>query len=514
MKYLIGILSFILLVVICNGQSGDIEYWRDMGYQAKVEKDYIRAIGFYQKVLTADSSDYDARLALARLFTLTDNYDSAIFLFKAIYVIDSTDVEALNGLGQCYGFLGEDKRSIYYFEQALSFLPDDILQYIYLAKAYSHGGRLDEAISVYQRINKIDNTWSEAWAGIGKMYYWKGMPHTAVFYYNKALALDPENEEYKNEYQDIQRELHFGLSVRVSPLREKEENYEINALVSVIKLEKRLTDYFHVEANFLLDYSNRDFTDTVTDGDTTRWFNTSWIKGSWIREHHKINLYGGYSNTDHKVSAYGLNWTLNYSLEKIAIKNSLTAGYDYFYYWNKVGAKSISDEVQMSYRLFGFNAIYTYGITDKVLIRDIINDTSFTHDNSYQTYGLSLTCRILAKPETRLGLNYSYLNYKYKSPLYYSPFGRHLAGASVTVYYPYKKLYVYGNFSYNIGTEFNYEEDESGRFQKINLNVNNWASNLELGYNYYPYSFSVGGSSFYNPYYQNLTGFIAVKVHF
>lgn len=512
MKTLFNTLSFTLLVMVCYSQTVDIEYWRDMGYQSKIEKDYSKAIGFYQKILAADLADYDARLALAKLFTITGEYDSAIIKFNEIYTGDSTDVEALNGLGECYGFLGKDKKSIFYFEKALSFLPDDIQQHFYLATAYSHGGKLNEAIDVYQKINKIDNTWSEAWAGIGKMYYWKGMPQTAVFYYKKALTLDPENNVFKNEYLDIQRELQFGLSLKISPLQEKEENYEINALVSVIKLEKRLTDYFHIDANFLLDYSNRNFTDSIGN-DTTRWFNTAWVKGSWIKEHHKISIYGGYSASDNKVSAYGLNWSLNYVVNKLSVKNSITAGYDYFYYWNKVGAKSIADEIQLGYGLFGFHARYSYGIVDPVLIKDITNDTSFTHDNPYQTYGLTLFCRILTNPEIKIGLNYSYLNYMYKSSLYYSPFGRNLTGASVTIYYPFKKLYAYGNFSYNIGTEFNYEEADTG-LQKIQMNVNNWSSNLELGYNYYPFSFSVGGSNFYNPYYQNLTGFIAVKVHF
>jgi tetratricopeptide (TPR) repeat protein len=501
----------IVMVATSFGQNADLEYWRDMGYQSKVNNDYGKAISYYHKILTADATDYDAKLALARLYTLTEEYDTAIVLFIEIFRNDSTDVEAMNGLGKCYGLLGKDKMSIFYFEKALEFYAD-VQQYFYLAQAYSSGGQLDSAIAVYEKINKIDDTWAETWAGIGKMYYWKGMPATAAFYYAKALELDPENEVFKNENQDIQSELKYGLSVRISPLQEKEENYEINALVSILKLEKRINDWFHIDANFLLDYSNRSFTDDI--GDTTRWFNNVWVKGSWIKEHHKISAFGGYSASDDKFSTYGLSWLLNYKVSSISIKNSLTAGYDYFYYWNKVGAKSVNDEMQLGYRQFGFNARYAYGNVDPVLIYDVLNDTSYKHKNPYHAFGLSLTYKITSRPEIKVGLNYSYLNYTYKSPLYYSPFGRNLTGGSVTAYYPFNKFYAYGSFAYNVGSEFNYEEANSGKLQKIKMNVDNWSANLELGYNYYPFSFSIGGSNFYNPYYQNLTGFITVKVLF
>jgi len=73
-----------------------------------------------------------------------------------------------------------------------------------------------------------------------------------------------------------------------------------------------------------------------------------------------------------------------------------------------------------------------------------------------------------------------------------------------------------------------YEEDSSGNnggngsgnnnennpFQEVILDVDNWSVNLELGYNAHPFIFSVGGSSFYNPFYSNITGVAAIKLLF
>ncbi|MEN8223858.1 MAG: hypothetical protein ABFS05_00740 [Bacteroidota bacterium] len=486
MKLNIAILIIILFAGASYGQNNDPEHWRARGDTARLDGDYHAAIQYYDM----------------------------------IYQNDSTDVEALNSLGNCYLFIDKPKESIYYFELALYLTPGEVQQYFYLAKAYSFSGQLNEAIEIYREINKIDDTYSEAWAGIGKMYYWKGKPKTASMYYGRALELDPGNETMINENQQIQDELKFGFSLNVGPVREVEETYEIDALISKVKLEKRINDHFHIDANTLVDYSSRAFTDNI--GDTTRWFNTAWIKGSWIVEHHIISAHVGYSTSDNLFSAYGLNWRLNYSFGKLKVKNSITAGYDYFYYWNRVGRKSVSDVLSLSFGELTFTTSCTFGLIDSVMVDDIVSDTYGLSDNPYNAYALSLTYKILARPAINIGLSHSYLNFKYKSPLYYSPFDRKLTGALASVYYDYKKLYVYGRFSYNLGTEIYYDEDNNGNgngsgnnnnnTQEVKMNVNNWSTNIEMGYNLNPIAISVGVSNFYNPFYQNITGFMAIKV--
>jgi len=512
MKHLVILLMTWLITVNLSGQTGESEYWRDMGYRMKLQKDYPSAISFYKKILLADAGDYDAKLALARLYVLVEKYDTAMLLFEEIFRSDSTDVEAMNGLGECHGYLGHDKESVYYYEQALSFFPEDVQQYFYLAKAYGNVGKLGEAIATYRKVMMIDSTYAEAWAGIGKMYYWKGMPYTAAGYYEKALDLDPGNEDYLSEYENVKDETRYGFTVKAGPVKEEEESYDINALITSLRMDKRISDHLQVEANFLVDYSNRDFSDL--GGDTTRWFNAAWLKGSWMTAHHRWSIYGGYSASDQKASAYGLSWLSNYQPGKVTLKNALTGGYDYFYYWNKVGSLSVTDELQAAYRWIIVQAKYAAGLVDRVLVKDVKAGTTYEQENPYQSYGFSLITRILARPDIRIGLNHSYLDYEYKSPLYYSPFGRKLSGASASVYYAVRKFYFYVSYSYNSGTEYYFDEDDRGNFKKTHLDVDNWSSNIEVGYNHRPFSISLGGSTFYNPYYRNTTGFISVRTVF
>jgi hypothetical protein len=507
MKHFVTIALLLLIAFSLSGQSGETENWRSLGYKAGEREEYDSAIYYYSLILTNDPVDYDARLALGRLYIDINDYKTALTFFDEIFMADSTDVEAMNGLGKCYGKLGSDKQSAWYYERALSYYKEDIRQYFYLAEAYGNEGRLDDAIEVYREVIRIDETWSEAWAGIGKMYYWSGKPKTALGFYERAMDLDPENEDIRKEYLNVQNELDYSLSMSFGPVQENEESYKINAMISKVGFDKRIDDHFQVQANFLLDYSNRDY--TGEDIDTSRWYSTTAVKGSWITTHHTLSAFAGYTVTDNKFSSYGLDWKLNYNPGKFTIKNSLNGGYDYFYYWNKVGSTSFTDEVQVQYKFAGLIARASYGVVDKVIVYDDDPDDLVQKLNPYQSFGVSLFFKLFKNPSIKLGMNYSYLNYTYKSPLYYSPFGRNLTGASASVYYKVSDFFVYGSFAYNLGTEFTSADDKDDK-----LDVDNWSGNLELGYDVYPFSFSIGGSNFYNPYYQNLTGFIALKILF
>jgi hypothetical protein len=208
-------------------------------------------------------------------------------------------------------------------------------------------------------------------------------------------------------------------------------------------------------------------------------------------------------------------WKMNYAPGNFTVKNSLQAGYDYYYYWNRVGATSFTDEASAAYRFIELRARYSNGLVDEVYTYGYpSSDSGKVRANPYQSYGVSLNFKVLKRPDIRLGLNHSFLDYTYKSPLYYSPSGRQLTGASASVYYGIGNFYLYGSFSYNLGHEYNYEEGNGNGYHKVKMNVDNWSSALEIGYEHDPFSFSLGGSNFYNPYYQNITGFAAVKVLF
>jgi tetratricopeptide (TPR) repeat protein len=500
-----------LLACTLAGRDARIEQWRALGFQAKTEHNLPEAIVHYGSIVKADSTDYDARLALARLYLQTEQPRSALPLFATIYTNDSTDVEALNGMGACYNLLDDAKRSVGCYEKALHFLPRDIPLLFALAKAYANQGTITRARETYQRLLRIDDTYAEAWAGIARMYSWSDKPRTALVHFQKALELDPTSEAIRNEYQSIQNALRYGISIASGPTTENEENYRILALVSKVKVDKRINDLLGVEANVLLDFSSRD--PLLSIGDTARWYEAVSIKARFFSEHHGMSLYGGYSTTDARLSAYGVNWKFHATAGRVWLKNSLTAEYDYFYYWNRVGAHSIADEIQFGYRILSLSARYGLGIVDPAAVIDKVTKLSAgNRRNPYRSFCGSLSAKIFSNPRVTLGMSSSLLDYTYKSTRYYAPAARTLVGPTAAINAVIGKFYLYGSYAYNFGAEYYYQLNENGQPLKTALNVNNWSANTEAGYSHNRFSFSLGGSTFYNPYYRNLAGLASIKI--
>lgn len=515
---------FVLMSQVLFSQQTKEEH-RANGYEAMQKGNFKRGINEYSFVLELDSTDYDAHLALGKLYYTIGNCDSSLYYYQRIYRNDSTDVEALNGFTRCFIRQGRMDTAINSARRAVKLLPEHVPQYLLLAKALSYDGQIQKAINVYRRANRQDSTYSEVWAGLGKMFYWKSKPATAREYYQKALKLDPGNQTIKEDSREVENAMKYHGQGKFQYIQEKESTYQIDAFLQNYTLRKRMGDHFQISVNFLLDYSNRDFTADDSE-DTTRWFDNNWIKASWLTEHHHLSAYGGYSNSDKQFSTYGLSWQYQNKLDKFKFENTLDAGYHYFYYWNEVGRHAISNKLKLEYARLTFNADLNAGEVDEKRIRRYLSDPYKTGTNPYISYNLGVNYKIIKTPDIKLGINHSYYDYEYVSPAYYTPNDRLLTGLSGSLYQSFNKFYLYAMYSRQIGEENFYylESVPTGNNGQGNstreveksgtLEADNWSASLEAGYNWNVFSLSAGASRFYNPYYQNFVGFISLSGKF
>jgi len=505
MKKQILLILALLIGFPTFSQQKKIEEYRAKGYEFKVAKTYDSAIFYYEKILIEDSSDYDANWELASLNFKEENYKKSLVYYTFLYEKEDSimDKELILPMAEIYLKLDKIKKAISFYEQSITISPEEIPLYYKLAKAYSWDGKINEAIKTYADIIDMDSTLSEAWAGIGKMKYWQEKPHTASWYYQKALEMDPTNEEILAEYKTVQNELKYKLSAGLKAIEELQDEFDINALIQKYSVEKRITDNFNIQVNGLIDFSDRDFSASDTS-DGTRWYDSYWAKISWITNHHKISLFGGASYVESRFTGYGINYLADFDIWKFKIKNSFTAKYDYFFYWNKVGRNSVSDNISIKYKKFTLSGGGEYGIVDSVELWDDYYKKYDKDETIYYGFNVELGYEIISKPKITVSANYSFLDYQYKSPLYYSPFERNLTGFSSTFYHKMGNFYVYAGGSYNIGTETQYEELTTDNFQRILPTIDSWNADLEIGYNLKPFTFILNGNKFYNPYYESL----------
>lgn len=498
---------FFLFVAFSSGAQETEESYRKAGFEAMQAGKPQKAINNYSNILEIDPDDYDARLALGRLHYRNNNCDSAKYYYGLIYNNDTTDVEALNGFVKCFIREGKLDNAISCAKKAVKLMPEHVPEYLLLAKAYGYNGQMDKAIKTYKKANQIDATYSEVWAGIGKMYYWKSKPATAKKYYKKALELDPQNETIQKQFEEVKDVLKYRVKGRYQYLQEKEETYQIDALIQRYSVQKRVGDNFQLSLNFLLDYSNRDFQNNLTN---TRWFDNTWVKATWISEHHNASIYAGASSSDERLTTYGLSWKFNTKIGDISIENTLDGGYNYFYYWNQVGRKSLSNDLQLKYGSISLNISAETGSVDEKPVRKYPSEAYRMDINSYISYSGRLTWQFLEAPQMKLGISHSYYDYEYISAEYYTPNDRYLTGPFASFYKAFDKFYLYGMYSYNIGIEKYYYLSTGGAEQSGTIDADNWSASVELGYNWDDFSLSANAGRFYNPYYQNFMAFISL----
>ena len=475
-KFIITQLLLLLPFLILNAQ--DVNRWKRLAEEAIRSEQYEKAIDNYQKILKQNSND----------------------------------IEALKGLADAYLYSDHLTEAIDYYLKAVQLQPDNVSLFFDLAKAYSWNDQLEEAIATYSKILQIDDTYSEAYQGIGKMYYWMEKPLTALPYYERAVQLDPANKTIRDEYNDVKNLTLYRLISTTKSVNEQEEYYEIEALIERLNIAKRLTDYLDISVNGIFDTANRIYAD-APQNDTVRSYNATWVNLGLLMNKHKFYLFGGYSFSDEKFSSYGFNYQLQTNIKSVKIKNSLTAGYDYFYYWNYVGKTAFKDDLSFQYRKWKLSLGGQYGIVDKAFLLDVPNDKYYEDENPFAGYNASLGYQIFSQPKLTLSANYSYLNYDQKSNRYYSPLGRSLLGTSLAVYYPMGHFYVYSDVSANFGSEYSYEL-KAGKVEKLDLNADNWSMNAEAGYNYNQFDISISAGHFYNDYYQNFVVALMMKYRF
>jgi len=508
--------SLMLLAISTFCQSPGAEHYRYLGYLARINAKPDSSIYYYSKVLEINGFDYDAHLALARLYLNKEDFEKAFFHYGEIYKSDNSDGEALLGFAKICFRKGDFQKSGYYYDLALK--PTDAFLPFYLerAKTLIYQGKLDSAILIYKQAIGIDQTLAEAWAGAGKMYYWQNKPYQALSYYQHAIALDPGNTENERIYHNLKKETAFICNTAMRSVMEAEESYQINALVSTVSSTKRITDYFNLSLAVLLDISDKHY--EWQNNDTQRIFTNFRITGTFMGEKNRLTVYAGYSGSDKIFSSYGAYYTAIWRIKTLKFYNTTAAAYDYFYYWNQVGQDYFANNLSAIYNKLTFNASFRYGIIRKNEIADFEHQKYEPDVNPYYTYAFSARYRILNNPSLSVGLNYSFMDFTYSSPLYYTPKGRKLTGISTGFYQAFfhEKLYFYAAGNYNIGRELYYEESvqNPGSIVAKTLNVDNINWETETGYNFKSLSISAGYSGFINPYYKNRVIFGNLIIYF
>jgi tetratricopeptide (TPR) repeat protein len=472
------------------------DYWRKAGYESRIDGRTEQALQAYLRVLQIDSPDWDANLAVARLYFELENYHASLQHYNNILSNDTTDVEALWGIGRCYFRTGEFGTAVNYYRKASVYLPDYSPILLDLASAFTNDNKLKEALNVYHRVIALDSTNIDALSGLGKLYYWSGKPYKSTKYYERAFKVDPINAELKQQLDRVKREMALNVNYQFHFVNENEPvsygsdtlAYNIDALIQRLSISKRMNDFLYITVSGLIDHSVREYSWQDTE---KRWFDNSYIKSTFLGGNHKIHLYAGYSKAEDQFSSYGIGWDYSRKFGKFRLSNSCLAGYDYYYYWNDVGHDFITNQLKLEYKNIILEGVYRFANVRELYILDL--DT--IGRNKGTLYTISGRYSFLKNPRISVGLYHQFRDYQYRSPKYWSPQDRKLNGLNTGIYWKIsKKLYFYGY----------------GNIGKDNYDIKHWEASSEIGFTHKTFSFSGGVYRFYNPWYESFDAYLSL----
>jgi len=135
------------------------------------EENYEEAILYYDKVLAIDSTEIDALNGMAFALDSIEKHEEAILYYEKILVIDSTDGDALFGIALALENLGRDEEAISYLNQAIEIEVEDesfeeisdenldlLEEFLELAEELFEEENYEGAISYYDKVLTIDST--------------------------------------------------------------------------------------------------------------------------------------------------------------------------------------------------------------------------------------------------------------------------------------------------------------------------------------------------------------------
>lgn len=307
--------------------------------------------------------------------------------------------------------------------------------------------------------------------------------NTKLLFKNSESAFNKKKSGYNNI---------IDVNYKIGYLREVEELYSTNSFYQNLKFIKRFSDVFQLTLSPSLDYATRKETGLP---DVNKWYDNTALKADIdFNPYNTLSFFISGSISDSTWTAYGTSLRSIIELEDVQIRNNFTASYEYFYYWTQVAQNFVNDNLNIKFSNFSLTAGYFYGVVDF----DYIENYTAQARNPNSSVNLELQYQVYNEPNINVGVHYNTRNFKYRSPLYYSPQDRNIKGASASFFNMFGKYYLYLGAGANVD----------------NNDVFFWNGDFEFGYDNDDMSVSLGLGRYNDPYYSNYNTFLNLYKRF
>ena len=165
----------------------------ELGMRSFYAEEIKKAKGRFQTAVDLDPTNVEARFALACTLESTDMTEEAIFHFREVLLIKPDHYLAQTSLANLLAKLGEEKLSLYHFNEARKIRTD--LAHIYHDLAWMIDDPGDLGRRQYQAKLRSDPNDPETHYHLANKLYFSGLRERADQHYKEALRGDSEKDE-------------------------------------------------------------------------------------------------------------------------------------------------------------------------------------------------------------------------------------------------------------------------------------------------------------------------------
>lgn len=221
----------------------------NIGTLFQAQKQYQKALSAYDTVLQVEPNHLQANFYKATLLQETGNVDGAIQAYNRVLTIDPNYKPAQEKMLSLIKQQPDPARLAAGLKQYADRFPNNATVQAQIGEEFHQRKDLDAASFYYKRAIQINPKLASAWANLGAIYQTQGKQAESAEAFQKALALEPENDTFKQlaqsskqsigyqAYQDAVELQRQGKSTEALPLFKKALTYsdtpEIHAAYGV-----------------------------------------------------------------------------------------------------------------------------------------------------------------------------------------------------------------------------------------------------------------------------------------
>lgn len=197
-----------------------------LGDIASGEKQFDKALGYYNKVLSIDSTNIKTLAKRAAIYTTMGKDNLAIRDYEAAAAVNRELPEINLNLGMLYQKHGKYRNATKAYQRVIKQAPDALLAYNNLAwMAAESGTDLTQATEWANKATQLAPESSAVYDTLGWVYRAKKDYKSAVSAFKKSISLDPKNAA---------AHYHLGLTY----IDQRDKTQAVKALNNAIKLDK------------------------------------------------------------------------------------------------------------------------------------------------------------------------------------------------------------------------------------------------------------------------------------